>query len=146
MTETLEMAKQSRQQQNATEGSEISVLSGQIHALHAALRLAQSCFDVNSMPDPAIQSADDVSTSLLIDRPSAFSWQLSCTQSKGEAMHRVSHAATDEFVIRCSGRSAPRMLVQVEAAALELSSVQGDGSINVFEDAQALLVVAESPE
>ena len=85
MTETLEMAKQSRQQQNATEGSEISVLSGQIHALHAALRLAQSCFDVNSMPDPAIQSADDVSTSLLIDRPSAFS----CSSAALKARERL---------------------------------------------------------
>ena len=61
-------------------------------------------------------------------------------------MHKVLHAATDEFVIECSGQSAPRFFVQVKAAALELSSVQGDGSINVFEDAQALLVVTESPE
>ena len=42
MTETLEMGKQSRQQQNATEGSENSISSGQFYASHAALRLAQS--------------------------------------------------------------------------------------------------------
>ena len=39
MTETLEMAKQSRQQQNATEGSEISISSGQfmLRMQHCAL-------------------------------------------------------------------------------------------------------------